>query len=266
MNAKTPNYEFLHIASGEFASVYAAYQISTPTKFAIKIFAEVSMKEVILNEIHLMEIMRRKVDFHPNIIRFYGITKFRNEINFALILEYADGGTLGEYLRNNAISFKWERQLEFANDIASAILWLHDNGIIHRNLLAILNGIREIPISTTNSVFVELYQRCWEHEPDERPDIDQVISELSSIDPKIHFISKVNDKNEIKDDVDFSSCEWRRPSDESPKLEKMVIEKWKSVLKEIYRNLINSMPSLIYAVISAKEDRSVFPQRSTNFM
>ncbi|CAI2197553.1 18415_t:CDS:2, partial [Funneliformis geosporum] len=84
--------------------------------------------------IHIMEIMRRKVNFHPNIIRFFGITKLKEELNYALILEYADGGTLGKYLRDNAKTFKWKRQLEFANDMASAILWLHDNEIIHRDL------------------------------------------------------------------------------------------------------------------------------------
>jgi serine/threonine protein kinase len=47
-----------------------------------------------------------------------------------LVLEYADGGTLGEYL-NNAITFKPEIQLKFAKEIASAILCLHDNDIIH---------------------------------------------------------------------------------------------------------------------------------------
>ena len=35
-------------------------------------------------------------------------------------------------------------------------------------------------------------------------------------------------------------------------LEKMIIKEWKSIPKEIYRKLINSMPSRIYAVISAK--------------
>ncbi|CAI2174367.1 16551_t:CDS:2 [Funneliformis geosporum] len=84
-----------------------------------------------LTQIKLMEIIRRKVNFHPNIIKFYGVMNLEDEINYALILEYADGGTLGNYLRDNAINFKWESQLKFAHDIASAILWLYDNEIIH---------------------------------------------------------------------------------------------------------------------------------------
>ncbi|GBC02859.1 hypothetical protein RclHR1_04870002 [Rhizophagus clarus] len=43
----------------------------------------------------------------------------------------------------------------------------------------ILNGKREKPISNTNYKFVALYRNCWQHEPDERPDIRQVILEIN---------------------------------------------------------------------------------------
>ncbi|CAB5194299.1 unnamed protein product [Rhizophagus irregularis] len=39
-------------------------------------------------------------------------------------------------------------------------------------------------MQNTNAIFVELYQKCWEHEPDNRPNIHQVISELNSISPE----------------------------------------------------------------------------------
>ena len=45
---------------------------------------------------------------------------------YSLVLEYAEGGTLRNYLRKNAVPFNWENQLRFAKEIASAILWLHD--------------------------------------------------------------------------------------------------------------------------------------------
>ncbi|CAG8566224.1 1056_t:CDS:2, partial [Funneliformis caledonium] len=65
--------------------------------------------------------------------------------------------------------------------------------------------LREKPISTTDDRFVKLYQRCWKHEPNERPNINQVISELNSIDSKNHFDSKENEDSEIIDDEeDFS--------------------------------------------------------------
>jgi len=73
----------------------------------------------------------KRVEFHPNIIKFWGVIK--DEINYSLVLEYADGGTLGGYL-DNAKTLKWEIQLKFAKEIASAILCLHDNDIIHRDI------------------------------------------------------------------------------------------------------------------------------------
>ena len=60
-----------------------------------------------------------------------------DEMNYSLVLEYADGGTLEKYLRENATTFKWESQLKFANEIASAILCLHDHKIIHRDLVSL---------------------------------------------------------------------------------------------------------------------------------
>ena len=58
-----------------------------------------------------------------------------DEINYSLVLEHADGGTLRNYLRDNTKTFKWEK---FAKGIASAILWLHyKNNIIHGDLVGI---------------------------------------------------------------------------------------------------------------------------------
>jgi len=60
--------------------------------------------------------------------------KLARRINYLLVLEYSDNGTLREYLKKNFDTFNWESQLNFAKQIASAIVCLHDNGIIHRDL------------------------------------------------------------------------------------------------------------------------------------
>lgn len=55
------------------------------------------------------------------------------------MLEYADGGTLEKYLRDNATTLiKWETQLKFASEIAAAISWLHYKKIIHGDLVSII--------------------------------------------------------------------------------------------------------------------------------
>ncbi|CAB5383368.1 unnamed protein product [Rhizophagus irregularis] len=258
---------FSKIGSGGFSAVHAAYWKNT-TKFAIKKFNEsLSSMEEIINEINLMMIAS-----HPNIIRFYGVTKLKDEtdrINYSFVLEYADGGTLERHLRDNTKTLiKWEIQFKFAREITGAILWLHDNKIIHGDLhpknvlihqntiklsdfgcsrqqgkdsytltksrgvipyvdpkildvkgydlneksdiyslgvifweltscsspinyetrndntpiiLRILSGEREKPIPNTNDKFVALYEKCWRQEPDERPDIHKVNSELDKI-------------------------------------------------------------------------------------
>ncbi|RGB33999.1 kinase-like domain-containing protein [Rhizophagus diaphanus] len=73
------------------------------------------------------------VNPHTNIIQFYGVTKKEDEERYSLVLEYAEGGTLRDCLRNNTI--EWNNQLRFAREIASAILWLYvDKKIVHGDL------------------------------------------------------------------------------------------------------------------------------------
>jgi|SRR5947209_6265134 len=54
---------------------------------------------------------------------------------YLLVLEYADSGTLRNYLQQNSESIYWDLKLKFAYEIASAILCLHENNIIHRDLV-----------------------------------------------------------------------------------------------------------------------------------
>lgn len=61
-----------------------------------------------------------------------------DEKKYSLVLEYADGGTLRDYLRRDTIIFKWEDQLRFGKEITSAILFLHDDvKIIHGDIVSI---------------------------------------------------------------------------------------------------------------------------------
>ncbi|KAF0507829.1 kinase-like protein [Gigaspora margarita] len=51
-----------------------------------------------------------------------------------MILEYANEGTLREYLMTNFAKLQWTDKLCMAKEIALGLLYLHDNNIIHRDL------------------------------------------------------------------------------------------------------------------------------------
>ncbi|RIB24547.1 kinase-like domain-containing protein [Gigaspora rosea] len=75
----------------------------------------------------------RKVSCHPNVIAFYGVTK-DNSGNYNMILEYANEGTLREYLKKRFLKLQWTDKLRIAKEIALGLLYLHDKNIIHRDL------------------------------------------------------------------------------------------------------------------------------------
>ena len=52
-------------------------------------------------------------------------------------MEYADGGTLRNYLKNHFNNLTWDDKLNLAMQLANAVSCLHDKGIIHRDLVII---------------------------------------------------------------------------------------------------------------------------------
>jgi serine/threonine protein kinase len=56
--------------------------------------------------------------------------------DYLLILEYADGSTLRNYLKNNFYKLDWNIKLQFAIQIANAVSYIHQNDIIHCNLVS----------------------------------------------------------------------------------------------------------------------------------
>ena len=56
-----------------------------------------------------------------------------------LVMEYADGGTLRNYLKKNFDNLSWENKCNFAYQLACAVSCLHDEGIVHRDLVMLHN-------------------------------------------------------------------------------------------------------------------------------
>ncbi|GBC05719.1 hypothetical protein RclHR1_00640007 [Rhizophagus clarus] len=127
---------FQQIGSGSFGKVYRVNWRNLEKHLALKSFFNldnITMKEIV----HELKI-QRQVDFHDNIIRYYGITKFESENqlgnNYMLVMEYANGGSLRSYLKENFNKLTWDDKYCMAYQLACAISFLHNKGIVHCGL------------------------------------------------------------------------------------------------------------------------------------
>ena len=57
---------------------------------------------------------------------------------FTLVLEYADSGTLNDYLKKHFNKLNWNDKFRLAHQLANALESLHDSGIIHCDLVIII--------------------------------------------------------------------------------------------------------------------------------
>ena len=54
---------------------------------------------------------------------------------YSLVLEYANGGTLNNYLNEHFNELDWSDKFLLALQLASAVEYIHDYDIIHRDLV-----------------------------------------------------------------------------------------------------------------------------------
>ncbi|RHZ77785.1 hypothetical protein Glove_173g36 [Diversispora epigaea] len=223
----------------------ATFKISQKTVALKNVYLDENDKFTLDNLIN--EIKRhRKLEINDSILKFHGITKQENINNYMIILEYANEGSLRQYLKTNFQKMDWDAKLNLAKQIANVLMFLHSNDIIHgkfnsKNIL-VHNGIikfnvfrltkiisdslsflknnlgsiqnmdsqylelfstigknkssdifglgiilweisrkREIAIPGTPHKYKEIYTDCWNHNENSRPDIFQVIKNLSEI-------------------------------------------------------------------------------------
>ncbi len=112
------------IGKGLFASVYKAYLPSLDKVFAIKKLEsnEVADIERFENEFKLM----KSLD-HQNLLSVYSY----NEVKLEYVMDYADY-RLKDYIETNAIDLN--KRLLIINQFLDGMEYLHNHGIIHRDL------------------------------------------------------------------------------------------------------------------------------------
>jgi len=80
------------------------------------------------------EVSRLSTVSHPNLVQFYGIYQDPKDRCIYLVMEFCEGGTLQSKLEKDNVpySVRWQWALELAEGLA----YLHDQGILHRDLKA----------------------------------------------------------------------------------------------------------------------------------
>ncbi|GBC07922.1 hypothetical protein RclHR1_00780002 [Rhizophagus clarus] len=142
------------IGRGSHGNVVRVNWKNSNRLFALKSFIndKQTLKEVV-KELKLL----RSVDDHENIIRLYGITIIEgieeaiHQMNkYSLVLEYANNGTLNTYLNKHFDELDWNEKYLLALQLASAVEFLHEKDIIHRDLQT-LDYQKKIAESTSNN-------------------------------------------------------------------------------------------------------------------
>ncbi|KAF0558229.1 kinase-like protein [Gigaspora margarita] len=106
-------------------------------KIALKCLkADINLDETIIQEFINELKLLRKVCSHQNIIAFYGVTKDQNGV-YNMVLQYANDGNLRDYLRLNFKRLQWTDKLHIAKEIVLGLMFLHNNKIVHRDLVSV---------------------------------------------------------------------------------------------------------------------------------
>ncbi|RIA82399.1 kinase-like domain-containing protein [Glomus cerebriforme] len=133
-------YDYKHFSDisevgvGNTGKVYRTNWKNSRKYYTLKSFF--NLNETTAKEIVCEIKLQHKVDFHENVIRFCGITseKQKDPKNYLLVMEYADGGTLQKYLKENFANLSWNDKFNLALQLSHAVFYLHDEGIVHRDL------------------------------------------------------------------------------------------------------------------------------------
>lgn len=122
------------LGRGTSGCVYMAKCNSTEMKnivFALRCIEVTSNDTEAKIEGFIDELKRYSQINHPRIVQFYGISH-DGQGSYYLVMEYAEEGTLRNYLKNHKLT--WSKKIQLAVQIAEGMTYLHNKKIIHHNL------------------------------------------------------------------------------------------------------------------------------------
>lgn len=120
-----------NLGKGQFGLVKLAAHKKTAEKVAIKTVHKKDMKPIEIYQ------QRREIDVlkmcqHPNIVGL--IDLFENSDYYYIVLEYMQGKDLFDYIQIRNFKLTEQRVKEISLQIGLAIQYLHNYGIVHRDL------------------------------------------------------------------------------------------------------------------------------------
>ncbi|KEH26992.1 tyrosine kinase family protein [Medicago truncatula] len=118
------------LGSGGFGRVYYG-KLKDGREVAIKRFHEETEKTInqFMKEIEILSHLH-----HQNLVSLYGCSS-RHSNKHMLVYEYISNGTLTQHLHGSSFSkLSWLTRLNIAIETANALVFLHDSGIIHRDI------------------------------------------------------------------------------------------------------------------------------------
>ena len=138
------------IGQGAFASVHKAHlkkDKEGKRQFAVKIMQKKGSKEDIKRMIKEIELMK-KLD-HPVVNRIY--EAYENKLTYSIVIEYCTGGALSQLMELQNSAFPEEPTREYIFQALQAINYLHQKGIVHRdikaeNFLVVRTGCTDIKL------------------------------------------------------------------------------------------------------------------------
>jgi len=117
------------LGSGAFGAVFRANYFGTEVAIKkMKIPSDSDLKKFMRREVIILKSMR-----HPHVVQFVGVCKTADSL--LIITEYVKGGDLHQCLKGNGNLYgMWKTKLTLAQQIASAMSYVHSKKIIFRDL------------------------------------------------------------------------------------------------------------------------------------
>ncbi|RGB26935.1 kinase-like domain-containing protein [Rhizophagus diaphanus] len=122
-----------NLSKGGFGTIYKAIWKNQNKDYPVALKCFINSQDMtaeLLREVESHVLLNRST----YIVHCYGLTKNTKSDDFMMVLEYAENGSLRQYLNNNFNSLKWNQKLQNLLSIACGLKAIHNIGLIHNNL------------------------------------------------------------------------------------------------------------------------------------